>query len=52
MVKSCRVKKRTIKGRKRERFNGFKQTKNDIVNSNVNNALNTLNTQKLTKTVL
>ena len=46
MVKSCRVKKRTIRGKKRKGFNGFKQRKDDVVNSKVNNAVNTINTQE------
>ena len=45
MVKSCRVKKRTIRGKKRKGFNRFKQRKDDVVNSNLNNAVNTVNTQ-------
>ena len=52
MVKSCRVKKRTIKGKKRKGFNGFKQRKDDVVNSNVNNAVNTVNTQENEKNCL
>ena len=36
MVKPCRVKKRTIRGKKRKGFNGFKQRKDDVVNSKVN----------------
>ena len=45
MMKSCRVKKRTIRGKKRKGFNRFKQRKDDVVNSNLNNAVNTVNTQ-------
>ena len=39
------------KGRKRKRFDGFKQSKDDVVNSNANNAVNTVNTQENGKTV-
>ena len=46
MVKSCRVKNRTIRGKKRTVFNGFKQRKDNIVNSNVNNAVNTQENDK------
>ena len=52
MVKSCRVKKRTITGKKRKWFNGFKQRKDDAVNSNVNNAVNTVNTKENDKNCL
>ena len=52
MVKSCRVKKRTVRGKKRKGFNGFKQRKNDVVNSNVNNAGNTVYTQENDKNCL
>ena len=52
MVKSCRVKKRTIRGKKWKEFNGFKQRKDDVVNSNVNNAVNTVNTQENDKNCL
>ena len=44
MVKSCRIKKHTVSGKKQKGFNGFKQRKDDIVNSNVNNAVNNVNT--------
>ena len=46
MVKSCRVKKRTIRGIKRKGFNRLKQKKDDIVNSNLNNAVNIVNTRE------
>ena len=46
MVKSCRVQNRTIRGKKRTVFNGFKQRKDIIVNSNVNNAVNTQENNK------
>ena len=52
MVKSCRVKKRIIRRRKRKGFNGFKQRKDDVVNSNGNNAANTVNTQENDKNCL
>ena len=39
MVKYCRVKKRTIRGKKRKEFNGLKQRKDGVVNSNLNNAV-------------
>ena len=52
MVKSRGIKKRTIRGKKRKGFDGFKQRKDDVVNGNVNNAVNTVNTQKMTKTLL
>ena len=52
MVKSCRVKKRTIMGKKRKGFNGFKQRKIGVVNSNVNNAVNTVNIQENDKNYL
>ena len=52
MVKSCRVKKRTIRGKKRKGFNGFKQRKDDVVNSNVNNAVSTVNTEENDKNCL
>ena len=45
MVKSCRIKKHTIRGKKRKGFNEFKQRKVDVVNSNVNNAVNNVNTR-------
>ena len=34
-----------IRGIKRKGFNGFKQSKDDIVNSNVNNAVNNVDTR-------
>ena len=52
MVKSCGIKKRTIRGKKRKGFDGFKQRKDDVVNSNVNNAVNTVNTQENDKNCL
>ena len=52
MVKSCRVKKRTIRGKKRKGFNGSKQRQDDVVNSNVNNAVNAVNTQENDKNCL
>ena len=45
-MKSCRVNKRTIRGKKQKGFNRFKQRKDDVVNSNVINAVNTVNTQE------
>ena len=52
MVKSCRVKKRIIRRKKRKGFNGFKQRKDDVVNSNVNNAVDIVNTQENDKNCL
>ena len=52
MVKSCRVKKRTIRGKKWKEFNEFKQRKDDVVNGNVNNAVNTVYTQEHDKNCL
>ena len=52
MVKSCRVKKRIIRRKKRKGFNGFKQRKDDFVNSNVNNAADIVNTQENGKNCL
>ena len=44
MVKSCRVKKRTIRGKKKNDLMDLNKGKDDIVNNNVNNAVNTVNT--------
>ena len=52
MVKSCRVKKRTIRGKKKNDLMDLNKGKDDIVNNNVNNAVNTVNTQENDKNCL
>ena len=52
MVKSCRAKKRTIRGKKKNDLMDLNKGKDDIVNNNVNNAVNTVNTQENDKNCL
>ena len=52
MVKSCKVKKRTMRGKNEKDLMDLEQRKDDVVNSNVNNAVNTVNTQENDKNCL
>ena len=52
MMKSCRVTKRTMRGKNEKDLMDLEQRKDDVVNSNVNNAVNTVNTQENDKNCL